>query len=116
MKKKFDELYESFNVYKAVKREFYPRQIKFSPEFLEAVETEYNRQRVDENTGTSINNCRNKFLKALNFHLRQVDEGTINEETQEQVVAKQRKFRTVTLKKRPTEVKRVLKTNINHAE
>jgi len=114
--KKFEQLCEGFNVYKAVKREYYPRQIKFSPEFLEAVESEYRRQQVDEDTGTPLNNCRNKFLKALNFHLRQVDEGTLNEETQEKIMAKQRKFRKSTLKKRPSEVKRVLKKNIEHAE
>lgn len=114
--KKFDELCEGFNVYKAVKREFYPRQIKFSPEFLEAVESEYRRQQVDEDTGTPLNNCRNKFLKALNFHLRQVDEGTLNEETQEQKISKQRKCSLTSLKKRPKEVKRILKVNIKNAE
>lgn len=112
--KKFEQLCEGFNVYKAVKREFYPRQIKFSPEFLEAVETEYKRQQVDEDTGVTLNNCRNKFLKALNFHLRQVDEGALNEETQEQRILKQRKRSAITLKKRPTEVKRVLKQNITN--
>lgn len=111
---KFDQLCEGFNVYKMVKREFYPRQIKFSPEFLEAVETEYRRQQVDEDSGSPINNCRNKFLKALNFHLRQVDSGALNEETQEQKISKQRKWKVATLKKRPNEVKRIIKQNIGH--
>lgn len=110
--KKFEQLCEGFNVYKAVKREYYPRQIKFSPKFLEAVETEYKRQQVDEDTGTPLNNCRNKFLKALNFHLRQVDEGTLDEETQEQKINKERKLKKISLRKRPTEVKRILKQNI----
>ena len=114
--KKFDQLCEGFNVFKTVKREFYPRQIKFSSDFLSAVESEYKRQQVDEDTGVTLNNCRNKFLKALNFHLRQVDAGTLNEETQEQKVSKERKLKSSTLRKRPTEVKRILKQNIEHAE
>jgi len=109
----FKQLCENYNVnvYKTVKREFYPRQIKFSPEFLNAVNEEYQRQQISEDTG--INNHRAKFLKALNFHLRQIDNGQINEETQEQKIKKQRKANKVVLKKRPAEIKKVLKRNID---
>jgi hypothetical protein len=107
----FKQLCENFNVYKSVKREYYPRQIKFSPKFLSAVSEEYKRQQLEEDTG--INNHRAKFIKALNFHLRQIDTGQINEETQEQKIKKQRREHKNFLRKHKSEVKNVLKRNVN---
>ena len=75
---KFDKLCENYTIYKQVKREFYPKQIKFTPDFLKALRGEYGKQQVDENN-TPINNKRVKFLKALNFYLRDLDNGVVSE-------------------------------------
>lgn len=94
----FKQLCENYNinVFKTVKREFYPRQIKFSPEFLTAVREEYKRQHLSEDIG--INNHRAKFLKALNFHLRELDNTRLNEED----VKKSQGINKKSIKGRPT--------------
>ena len=84
---KFDMLCEKYKLYKQVKREFYPRQINFTPDFLKALRAEYENQQVDEDNHP-INNKRAKFVKALNFHLRDIDNGVVNEDTTSKVARK----------------------------
>lgn len=79
MSERFNELYENFfpTTMKTVKRVRYPKQIQFSEEFLTALNAEYARLQtvteaeVEENTPqpAPIKNYRDKFLKALNFHV-----------------------------------------------
>ena len=85
----FENLCENFGVHKQVKREYYPKQIRFSPEFLTALEEEFNNQIVTEDN-TPVNNCREKFLKALNFHLRELESGTVVEKKQRNPKKKKR--------------------------
>jgi len=111
-KMKFDTLCESYTIYKQVKREFYPRQIKFSPDFLRSLREEYDRQQMDEDQ-SPINNRRVKFLKALNFHLRDIDNGTVMENmTQGERLKKEVKMQKKALKSRPKEQAGVLKRNV----
>lgn len=77
MQDRFDYLCENFGIYKQTKREFYPKQISFSPQFINALYEEYKKQKIDENTGHPINNHREKFLKAMRFHLREFENGTV---------------------------------------
>ena len=74
---KFEQIYEkSFEIYpssmKIVKRTIYPKEMKFSEEFLEALKTEFGRFKVLEEDGDSkpIKNLEEKFLKAMGFVVR----------------------------------------------
>jgi len=109
----FERLCESYGVFKSVKREFYPKNISFSPKFIESVKEEYVRQRqqVQENLGI-VRDHRNKFLKALNFHLRDIENSIVNEMSQAEClkkeVAAQRKANKAVTKEQP----KILKRNI----
>ena len=88
----FEKLCENFGVHKQVKREYYPKQIRLSSEFLTALEEEFNNQIVNEDN-TPIRNRRQKFVKALNFHLRGFENGTMVEATQEDNLRKDKTHR-----------------------
>ena len=49
-KKKFEEICEAFGVIETKKRTMYPRGIQFSDKFLNALQEEYNRQKISEST------------------------------------------------------------------
>jgi hypothetical protein len=90
-KHNFIKLCEGYGVYKSIKREFYPKQIDFSPEFLSSLKEEFLRQQINEDIG-KINNHRNKFVKALNFHLRDLERSTIfNEDIKRHKLSKEQK-------------------------
>lgn len=111
---KFEELYEKYAVYKQVKREFYPKQISFSPEFLSALKEEYSKQQVDENK-KPINNKRIKFVKALNFHLRDLDNKTVVENLkQSEILKKEVALKKQVDKKINTNKQKRLKQNLGH--
>jgi hypothetical protein len=66
---KFEQLCESYGVLETTKRMRYPRQVRFSEDFLKALESEFTKHTLDEKSGAPINNKPEKFLKALKFHL-----------------------------------------------
>ena len=70
---KFDELAESFGVIKKTTRQLYPRQIKMSPEFLDALKEEYYRLTIEEDAEKPIKNKPQKFIKALQFHVADLE-------------------------------------------
>lgn len=111
---KFEKLCENYGVFKSVKREFYPKNIEFSPEFLTAVKEEYKRQKnqIHETVGV-VREHRTKFLKALNFHLRDIDTNIMAEETQGEKLKKETKQREKAMKKIKQEQPKVLKRNID---
>lgn len=65
----FDQVCESFGVIKTTKKMLYPRQINFSPEFLNALKREYYGQKLTTEDTKPIKDHVNKFLKAVNFHI-----------------------------------------------
>jgi hypothetical protein len=77
MTDKFTELFESTypTSLKLIKRTIYPREMKFSEEFLESLKSEYNRLKVIEENGEMrpIKNLREKFTKAVDFRLNGFD-------------------------------------------
>lgn len=74
MKTTFDQLCEEFGVIRQTKRIMYPRQIKFSPEFIAALHKEFQRQQASQPSDKPIRDITQKFLKALQFHLVDVDQ------------------------------------------
>ena len=70
---KFDELCESFGIIKTTKRIMYPRQIKLSEEFLQALKDEYYRLTLDEDDEKPVKNRPQKFVKALQFHIADLE-------------------------------------------
>ena len=77
----FENLFEEiFPVtWKEVRRTRYPKEMQFSPEFLEALKTEYNRLKhihvEDEEdaaigVGQPIKNLASKFIKAVDFRIK----------------------------------------------
>ena len=73
MSTKFDTILEGFYpaTMKLITRVRYPKQIKFSEEFHEALNKEFTRlQTLEENETEApqpIRNYKEKFLKAVNF-------------------------------------------------
>lgn len=111
---KFEKLCENYGVFKSVKREFYPKNITFSPEFISAVKEEYVRQRVqlEENSGI-VRDHRNKFLKALNFHLRDIENNIVNEMSQAECLKKEIASQKKAMKAVKKEQPKILSRNIN---
>lgn len=111
---KFDSLLENYGVYKSIKREFYPKNITFSPEFLENVKEEYIRQKEQlvENKGV-LREHRNKFLKALNFHLRDIEHNLMSEMSQAEKLKKEVVLQNKSSKAIKKEQPKVLKRNIS---
>lgn len=72
--REFEELCESLGVIKKTTRIMYPRQIKMSEEFLEALKAEYYRQKLEEDITGEIKNRPDKFVKALGFHVQKLEE------------------------------------------
>jgi hypothetical protein len=108
---KFEILCEKFGVHKQVKREFYPKQIEFSPDFLTSLEKEFHKQ--TELSETPVKNCREKFLKALNFHLREIEKGSLTESTQDEKLKKEKQRRKKVQQKIKKVQKDVLKQNLS---
>jgi hypothetical protein len=73
-KKQFEELCEAFGVIETKKRMMYPRGIQFSEQFLQALQEEYERQKLEESQKEKpIREHSSKMLKALQFHIRALD-------------------------------------------
>ena len=70
---KFDDLCESFGIIKQTKRIMYPRQINLSEEFMQALKSEYYRLTLEEDSEQSVKNRPEKFIKALQFHVRDLE-------------------------------------------
>jgi len=71
---KFEELCEGFGVIKQTKRIMYPRQISLSENFLKALKDEYYRLTLEEDTEKPVSNRPQKFIKALQFHVRDLEQ------------------------------------------
>lgn len=69
----FDQLAESFGVMQKTKRTMYPRQIKLSETFLDALKSEYYRLTIEEDLEKPVKNRPEKFVKALQFHVRDLE-------------------------------------------
>ena len=74
MNTKFNDLFESFypTSIKLIKRTIYPKEMKFSEEFVEALTREYIRLKVIEENGEMrpVKNLDEKFVKAINFRIQ----------------------------------------------
>ena len=69
MKSKFEKIVnEQYNsiMTKTVRSRF-PRQIKFSNEFIEAIQREYCTQVMNESADAPVKDRSSKFIKALGF-------------------------------------------------
>ena len=79
MNTKFNELFESFypTSIKLVKRTIYPKEMKFSEEFIEALTKEYDRLKLVEENGElrPVKNLNEKFVKAINFRIQGLSKG-----------------------------------------
>ena len=74
-KMKFDIICESLTSIKQTKIIRYPKQIKLSEEFIKALKKEVERNSIiDESKELPINNFKEKFLKALHFHVSEIQE------------------------------------------
>jgi len=62
---KFEELLESFNFIKTVKREFYPKNFKLSEDFIKSFRNEYTRLVKEGNHPRKV---LARINKALLFH------------------------------------------------
>ena len=76
---KFNQLCEKFGVMKQTKKIMYPRQIQLSEEFIAALKNEYFRMKLEEDIEQPIKNRPQKFLKALQFHLTDLEENSASE-------------------------------------
>ena len=73
---KYTKLCESLTQMKTTKITRYPKQIKLSEAFLAALQKEVENHRViDESKEIPIRNVKEKFSKALQFHLKEIQEG-----------------------------------------
>jgi hypothetical protein len=70
----FEEMCESFGVMKTVKRERYPREIRLSEEFLEALKKEFYNHKLEEDAEKPIRNYPEKFSKALRFEISHLND------------------------------------------
>ena len=57
----FDELCEGMGIIKTVKRERYPREIRLSEEFLEALKKEFYDHKLEEDATKPVRNYPSKF-------------------------------------------------------
>ena len=64
---KFEELLESFNFIKTVKREFYPKNFKLSEDFVKSFKNEYSRLVKEGNHPRKV---LARINKALLFHAK----------------------------------------------
>jgi len=64
---KFEELLESFNFIKTVKREFYPKNFKLSEDFIKSFKNEYVRLVKEGNHPRKV---LARINKALLFHTK----------------------------------------------
>lgn len=72
---KFDTLCESLTQIKTTKIMRYPKQISISESFLKALEGEIRKHLIiDESKEIPIKNFNEKFLKALTFHISDLQE------------------------------------------
>jgi hypothetical protein len=69
----FEELCESMGILKKTTRERYPREIKISEEFLEALKKEYYQHKLEEDNTNPVRNRPDKFSKALRFHITHLE-------------------------------------------
>lgn len=69
----FDQLCESMGILKKTTRERYPREIKLSEEFLEALKKEYYNHKLEEDASKPVRNRPAKFGKALRFHISHLE-------------------------------------------
>lgn len=67
--KEFEKLCEGFGVIKTVKRERYPREIRLSEEFLDALKKEFFNGKLEEDSENPVRNRAEKFVKALRFEI-----------------------------------------------
>lgn len=89
MKNKFEELCESMGVLSQTRRMFYPKQIKFSDNFIKALKEEYFRQKLEEDANLVIRNRPEKFMKAIQFHVADFEKNTAQElEAARKILAK----------------------------
>jgi hypothetical protein len=72
--KKFEEMCEKFGVIKQTRTMMYPRQIVLSDAFISALKTEYYRMTLEEDTENPIKDKPLKFIKALQFHVKELEE------------------------------------------
>ena len=77
--KEFEELCEKFGIMQTTKRMMYPRQIKLSEEFLRALKDEYYRQKLEEDVEAPVKNRPEKFLKALRFQIKELEDNSAQE-------------------------------------
>lgn len=73
MDNKFNEICEAFGVIQTTKKMLYPRQIKLSEEFLQALKNEYYRLTLEEDAERPVTNRPQKFVKALQFHVADLE-------------------------------------------
>lgn len=70
--RKFEQLLESLDTIKQIKFIRYPKQIRLSEEFKQALTRELNRQQnLIKESNEPVNNFDEKFLKALKFFLHE---------------------------------------------
>lgn len=71
--REFDELCEGLGIIKKVTRERYPREIRLSEEFLEALKKEYYDHKLEEDNERPVRNRPQKFSKALRFQIEHLE-------------------------------------------
>ena len=79
MKSNFEKMCESYGVIKTTKRIMYPRQIKLSEEFLRELKKEYFRQKLEEDVEKPVKHRPQKFIKALQFHVKEFEDNSAAE-------------------------------------
>ena len=70
----FEQLCESMGVIKTVKRERYPREIRLSEEFLEALKKEFYNHKLEEDSEKPVRDYPQKFSKALRFEISHLND------------------------------------------
>lgn len=70
----FDKLCEGMGIIKTVKRERYPREIRLSEEFLEALKKEFYHHKLEEDAEKPVRNYPEKFSKALRFEISHLND------------------------------------------
>jgi len=73
MGREFDKILENYGIIKQTKRMLYPRDIQISEEFLSALKKEYYKLKIEEDVESPIKNRPQKFLKAMQFHIRDLE-------------------------------------------
>lgn len=70
----FEQLCESMGIIKTVRREMYPKEIRLSEEFLEALKKEFYHHKLEEDAEKPVKNYSEKFAKALRFEIAGLNE------------------------------------------